>query len=277
MQFPSLQHPQILAFYWIASTQSDSQTIETQFWQEFRGQADGREIDITIAGPTSVMSSRIIPYCLNVTSEFPQLRIHFRIEDTSEIVSMLRKDEVQFGILSAHEVELELESKKIKAQEFVLVGHPSWESENLNEIIQSRRIIDFHSSDLTTIRYLKHCQLLPKTLPRRIYANQNELLIQMLQAGLGYGPLTREVAQESLKLKKLMSDPIYSSEMGEANPNNPKYINEVSHANAKQSARILWESSPEIQSLVKNKETILISGILDVKSGKVTFDEPFQP
>ena len=128
---------------------------------------------------------------------------------------MLRKDEVQFGILSAHEVELELESKKIKAQEFVLVGHPSWESENLNEIIQRRRIIDFHSSDLTTIRYLKHFQLLPKTLPRRIYA--------------------------------------------------------------KQSARILWESSPEIQTLVKNKETILISGMLDVKSGKVTFDEPFQP
>lgn len=72
--------------------------------------------------------------------------------------------------------------------------------------------------------------------------------------------------------KFLDMNPILSEKVGDRVAGNRRYIAEVSHMNAQQSARQILERSSLLNEKVKNKEIILISGIYDVDTGKVTFD-----
>ena len=72
--------------------------------------------------------------------------------------------------------------------------------------------------------------------------------------------------------KYLDMNPVISEKVGDRVVGNRRYIAEVSHMNAQQSARQILERSPLLNEKVKNKEIILISGIYDVDTGKVNFD-----
>lgn len=72
--------------------------------------------------------------------------------------------------------------------------------------------------------------------------------------------------------KYLDMNPTLSEQIGERVVGNKRYIAEVSHMNARQSARQILERSTLLNEKVKNKEIILVSGIYDVNTGKVTFD-----
>jgi carbonic anhydrase len=70
-------------------------------------------------------------------------------------------------------------------------------------------------------------------------------------------------------------DPSLSREIGERTVGNRRYIAEVSHMNALQSTKQIWERSRILREKIKNGELILISGVFDVDSGLVRFDSPF--
>jgi carbonic anhydrase len=72
--------------------------------------------------------------------------------------------------------------------------------------------------------------------------------------------------------KHLDENPVLSAEVGERVISNRRYIAEVSHMNAQQSALQILERSPLLKEKVKNKELILVSALYDVDSGKVLFD-----
>lgn len=53
---------------------------------------------------------------------------------------------------------------------------------------------------------------------------------------------------------------------------NRRYIAEVSHANAQQSARQIRERSPILREQLDRGEVILVSAVFDVDSGQVVFN-----
>lgn len=71
----------------------------------------------------------------------------------------------------------------------------------------------------------------------------------------------------------LDADPAHSHEIGERITGNPKYIREVSHANARNSRRQLLEKSSIIRDKVNRGEIKVLSALYDVESGRVTFDK----
>lgn len=156
-------------------------------------------VTMTIAGPTSIMSSRIIPGCFPLYKEFPHLLLHFRLYDEEDRIGLLKKGLVDLAIAAPDEAPLEMDSKMLKPDRYLLVASSSWKGRRLNDIIEKERIIDFHEKDETTQRYLKKFNLFQAARKDRIFANTNFAIISMFKEGIGYGTLTEEVAASSLK------------------------------------------------------------------------------
>lgn len=154
---------------------------------------------VTIAGPSSIMNSRILPQCLPLMRKFPMLYITFDIKDTDDIVTQLRCGHSQFALLEPHQVSSDMQVKKINAEEYLLVGARHLRNKKLLDIIKTERIIDFDEKDKTTLDYLEHFELLKFARPDRLFVNRNESLCQMLVEGYGYGTLTSEFAAPYLK------------------------------------------------------------------------------
>jgi DNA-binding transcriptional LysR family regulator len=87
----------------------------------------------------------------------------------------------------------------------LLVASSEWKGRRLQEILEKERILDFYDSDETTTRYLKHYQLKSENKRGRIFINENEALIRMFSAGVGFGTLTESIAAPLIEDGTLIS------------------------------------------------------------------------
>lgn len=161
-------------------------------------------IRISITGPTSIMTSRIIPQCLTVMKQFPQVLMTFDVNDTQHRVNMLRTGASQFAILEPENMPREVETKKLNSEKYLLVCSSRWKGRELNDIIHSERIIDFDEQDTMSINYLKYFNLYKLAKPERIFVNRTEPLAKMIVEGCGYGVLTEEFCKAYLESKQLV-------------------------------------------------------------------------
>jgi DNA-binding transcriptional LysR family regulator len=186
---------------------------EGQVLSEISGTQNESNVQITLAGPTSIVSSRIIPNCIKLYEKFPNMILNYRLDDQENRSELLKKAIVQLAILSPDNVTLEMDSKILKPDRYVLVASSKWKSRRLSDIIESERMIDFYESDQTTLNYLKKFDINPRK--DRIFANTNYALISLIKAGIGYGTLTQEVASSDvakgdliiLNQKQVLEDP----------------------------------------------------------------------
>ncbi len=179
--------------------------LEGQTLSEIEGSHSKSIVQMTLAGPTSIVSSRIISSCMGIYKEFPNLALSYRLDDQENRVDLLKKGIVQLAILSPQDVVLEMDSKMLKPDKYILVASSKWKNRKTSEIIKSERIIDFYDSDLTTHNYLKKYDLLKSARPDRLFANTNFALISLIKAGVGYGTLTQEVAEKDLARGELIA------------------------------------------------------------------------
>jgi DNA-binding transcriptional LysR family regulator len=173
-----------------------AEDLEGQVLSHITGSAGDHHISIT--GPTSMMSARIAPSMLNLYKRWPNLYIHFLMNDTAERIQMLRSGRAHLAIVPPEYVANEMDSKRLKADKYVLVASPKWKGRRLSDILESERIIDFYEEDPTTRNYLKQFSLLGHVKRPRMFVNTNEPLILMFSHGVGYGTLTQEVAKPYL-------------------------------------------------------------------------------
>jgi LysR family transcriptional regulator (chromosome initiation inhibitor) len=153
---------------------------------------------VKISGPSSIMSSRIIPFGMKIMRQFPELYITFDVDDTDNTVTALRTGLSQFSILKTEQVTRDMESKMLAPEKYLLVCTRQWKGRKLNDILQSERIIDFDESDQASIHYLKQFDLLKQAQADRLFVNRTESLSKMLIEGYGYGVLTKEFSKPYL-------------------------------------------------------------------------------
>lgn len=173
---------------------------------------DQMEISLTLAGPTSAISSRIHKDCLPLYSKYPFLKLHLRSEDHLNLIEQIRLAQIDLAVVAPNLVPNEMESKMLKPDRYLLVASPKWQGRHLSEILESERVIDFYEGDLTTFNYLKKFGLEKTKRPDRLFINENEALIRMFVSGLGYGTLTESIAKpflESGDLIKLNRGQVY--------------------------------------------------------------------
>lgn len=160
-------------------------------------------VRVTLSGPTSMMTSRVIPACIPLFKRFPSLLLNFEVEDSESRISQLRQGLAQLVIVPPEEVTNEMDSKTLKADRYLLVGSPAWKHRKIEEIVSTEKVIDFCESDPTTLKYLKKAGLLPNSgsasKRERLFCNSNEAIVRLFSSGIGYGTLTEEVAKPYLE------------------------------------------------------------------------------
>lgn len=169
------------------------------------GAGTSTAIQIAVTGPTSVMTSRIIPQCLTVMKKFPQLRINFDVNDTDHRITSLRAGYSQFAVVEPEHVAKEMEVKRLKPERYLLVCSKAWKKRTLRDIVQSERIIDFDESDAMSFNYLKQYDLFKLARLERLFVNNTESLAKMIMEGYGYGVLSEEFSKPYLNKNQIIA------------------------------------------------------------------------
>lgn len=164
--------------------------LEGQTFSELNNSGYAKEVELRIAGPTSFISGRAVPACKETLKKWPYLNLHFTIDDRENRIELLKQGLVDIVVLYPHQVPPELDSKVLKPDEYILLGHPSWAGRDIKDILQKDRMFAFHQNDYTSLNYLKSFGLLKLLKRPRLFVNENLALINLLRYGVGFGLLS---------------------------------------------------------------------------------------
>ena len=98
---------------------------------------------------------------------------------------------------------LELDSKRIKPVEYLLVGPSKWKGRPLKEILETEKLLAYHPGDTTGLDYLRTFDLLEHFRRSRFCVSENITLIRLIEHGLGFGVLPKEIAEPLIAGNKL--------------------------------------------------------------------------
>jgi LysR family transcriptional regulator (chromosome initiation inhibitor) len=177
--------------------------LEGQFLSQVSG-SGRRDVSLTLAGPTSALSTRVATAVVPVYQRNPFLRLHLLCDDHSDLIASLRRGEADLAVVAPALVPLEMDSKLLKPDRYLLVACPKWKGRRLQDIVEQERVIDFYESDRTTARYLTEFSL-GRPARERIFVNENEALVRLFAAGVGFGTLTESVARPHLESGSLIA------------------------------------------------------------------------
>ncbi len=178
------------------------QDAEGLLLSQIRGQSR-QDVSLTILGPTSAISTRVARDLEPLYLKFPFLRLHLRSNDHTDIVEEIRSGQADLGVVPSGKVPKEMDSKRLKPDRYLLVASSKWKGRRFSQILSQERIFDFYESDGTTLDYLRLHNLVAGGR-ERIYINENEALIRLFVAGVGYGTLTEDVALKHIEDGKLI-------------------------------------------------------------------------
>lgn len=178
--------------------------LEGQTFSELKNLGSDIEVELRIAGPTSYISGRAVPNCKEILRKWPNLNLQITVDDRENRLELIKQGLVDIVVLYPHQVPPELDSKVLKPDEYILLGHPTWRSRNLKEIIQSERMFAFHENDQTSLNYLKTFGLIHFLKRPRLFVNENLALSSLMKYGVGYGLLSKEIAEPILKSGELV-------------------------------------------------------------------------
>jgi LysR family transcriptional regulator, chromosome initiation inhibitor len=169
--------------------------------------AGGKKVEVRLAvtGPSSLLRSRIVPQCLPVMKAFPELVMTFDLIDIETWGADLRSGKAQLALLPPNQVGREMDSKRLRPENYLLVASPAWAKRPLKEIISEERIIDFDPTDQMSFAYLKNFGLSDLNRRERHFVNNTESLVTLFKAGMGFGVLTAEFAEPYLRKGELIS------------------------------------------------------------------------
>lgn len=173
--------------------------LEGDTLAKLSGKKSAATIEVCISGTSTLMRSRVIPKASAVLKKHPQLRMRFDLTDAQSILGKLKTGFAQLAALPSNQVGLELDSKVMMAEKYILVGPSAWKRRSLNDILEKECIIDFDPQDTVTLDLLKKYKLNKKARIERHYANNIDALTSMIISGVGYSVLTSEFAAPFIK------------------------------------------------------------------------------
>lgn len=182
-----------------------AEDLEGQTLSQINEAGVEQPIYISIVGPTSIMTSRIVDLCRGLYSQWPNLYLNFIVSDAEDRLNLVRSGKAAIAIVPPEQVPNEMDSKMLKPEKYILVASPKWKGRKLADILENEKLIDFDESDQTSINYLKKFSLLSKLKRPRLFVNNNEAIIKLFSEGVGFGTLTQEIAKPYLESGKLIT------------------------------------------------------------------------
>jgi LysR family transcriptional regulator (chromosome initiation inhibitor) len=181
----------------------NAEESERRALSEITSLGRNQDVELVVTGPTSFMSSRAVSRLMPIMDKWPKLNLRFMINDHDDRSLLLKSGTADFAILHPEQIKSEFEFHNIKADEYVLLGHPKWKERSLIDIVTNERLFAFHPQDETSLNYLRHFDLLKHLKRPRLFANENKTLSELLCHGIGYGILEKNIARPFIAEEKL--------------------------------------------------------------------------
>lgn len=169
--------------------------LEQDTLSQLHNSAKHAEVTITIVGPPSLMRGRVIPSCMKLLKDYPNLLFNFDINDKDDILQVLRTGSADIAILEPENVSKDLVTKPLRNEEYVMLCTNHWKDKSFADILANEKAVDFSMNEQTTTNYLRHFELLSKAQTARHYVNRIESMSMMLTHGFGYGVLSKTFSQ----------------------------------------------------------------------------------
>src|SRR5678816_3818868 len=169
--------------------------LEGQFLSGITGAGRTREVELCIVSPMSLLAGRVVPRCTEIARRWPGLNLRFVIDSNANRLNQLKRGACDLAFVFPHEVGLELDSKLVKPVEYLLVATPKWKGRPLKEILETEKLLAYHPDDTTGLDYLRTFNLLESFKRSKFCVSENITLIRLLELGLGFGVLPKEIAE----------------------------------------------------------------------------------
>src|SRR5262245_57753979 len=179
--------------------------LEGKFFSGIKEGGQTREVELCIVGPMSLLAGRVAPRYREIAHRWPNLNLSFVIDSNANRLNQLKRGTCDLAFVFPHEVGLELDSKLVRPVEYLLVGTSEWKNRPLKEILETERLLAYHPGDNTGIDYLRTFHLLERFKRSRFCVSENITLIRLLEFGLGFGVLPKEIAEPLINENKLAS------------------------------------------------------------------------
>jgi len=177
--------------------------LEGHFFSGMKVGGKTREVELCIVGPMSLLAGRVVPRFSEIAHKWTNLNLRFVVDSNANRLNQLKRGACDLAFIFPHEVGLELDSKRIKPVEYLLVATSKWKGRPLKEVLRSEKLLAYHPDDTTGLDYLRTFQLLEQFKRSRFCVSENITLIRMLELGLGFGVLPKEIAEPLIDEKKL--------------------------------------------------------------------------
>src|SRR5262245_20017618 len=158
--------------------------LEGQILSGMRGAGQTREVELCIVGPMSLLAGRVAPRYAEIVPKWPNLNLRFVIDSHANRLNQLKRGACDLAFVLPREVGLELDSKRVKPVEYLLVSTPEWKNRRLKEILETEKLLAYHPEDSTGLDYLRAFDLLEYFRTSKLCASENITLIRLLELGL---------------------------------------------------------------------------------------------
>lgn len=179
--------------------------LEGQFLSVVKEGGQVREVELCLVGPMSLLAGRVVPRCSEILKKWPSLNLRFVIDSNANRLNQLKRGSCDLAFVFPHEVGLELDSKLVKPVEYLLVATPKWKGRSLKEILETEKLLAYHPDDTTGLDYLRTFNLLESFKRSKFCVSENITLIRLLELGLGFGVLPKEIAESLIAGGRLVS------------------------------------------------------------------------
>lgn len=160
-------------------------------------------VKLKISGPSSIMRSRVIPNLTPILKKYSHLQLEFDLMDLQSAIYKLKSGESQIVLVRNDSVTLEMDSKIVRPERYILVGSYSWKDRKIKDIVANEPIIDFDENDQYTFDFLKKYNLFDECPKKRHFVNNTDALTSMIALGGGYSVVAEELAADLIKKKVL--------------------------------------------------------------------------
>ena len=179
--------------------------LEGELMSQLKGPGLERTTWLTITGPSTTIRCRVIPAAAQVLEKFPHLRLNVRVSDGANLLEDIRRGTAHFAIVPRNQVPLEMDSKLLKRERYILVGRRIKKNLPFKEILASAVIVDFDEQDRMTLGFLEKYRLLAHSVRERHYVNNTDALADLVVHGNAMTVLSEEFAQPYLDDKLLVN------------------------------------------------------------------------
>jgi DNA-binding transcriptional LysR family regulator len=183
---------------------TEASSLEGQILSGIRGGGHTREVELCIVGPMSLLAGRVVPRYSEIAHRWPNLNLRFVIDSNANRLNQLKRGTCDLAFVFPHEVGLELGSKRIRPVEYLLVATSKWTDRPLNDILETEKLLAYHPGDTTGVDYLRTFDLLERFKRSKLCASENITLIRLIERGMGFGVLPREIAEPLIDEGKLL-------------------------------------------------------------------------